>query len=135
LKKLVSYKTASKICVISYGILLIFHLFLIIGGGFLDFIPIDIVWGGSIASKDQFIKLEMISLAVLILCLFITLIKARYLKLAKLYPVSHYAMWLLFAYFLFNTLGNIMAKTLFENAMAIIAITLSLSTLRLALEK
>ncbi len=135
MKNLISFKIASNFLLLIYCLLIVFHLLMIIGAGFYNFIPIDIVWGGKIKDQAQLINFELIALFVSSICLILTIIKIKYKKNNKLKKVSHYFMWLAFAYFLINTLGNILATTNFEKSLAIVTILISLFSLRLALEK
>jgi hypothetical protein len=95
----------------------------------------DFLWGGRIQSKEQFILFEGISLTVQTICLLLTLIRAEYLRLERLANIAHIGMWVLFAIFALNTVGNILAKTTFEKSFTVITIILALFSLRLALEK
>ena len=135
MSKILNFKLASIATITIYGALLIFHLSLIIFTGLLSIIPYDIVWGGKMESKEQLIFFELLSFLIIALCMFLTLIKSKYLKISKLNKIAHYAMWLFSAYFLLNTLGNILAKTIFEKSFAVISILLAILSLRLALEK
>lgn len=99
-----------------------------------DYVPIDFLWGGRIQSKEQFFIFESISLVVQTVCLFLTLIRAEYLRLEKLTNAAHIGMWVLFVIFSLNTVGNILAKTTFEKAFTVVTIVLALFSLRLAME-
>lgn len=135
MKNLISFKFASSVSILVYSLFLIFHIVLLIGAGILDLIPINIIWGGRLETKQQLIELEIVALLVLLLCLFLTLIKTGHIKVAKLSSVSHYSMWFFFAYFLLNTVGNLASKTSFEKSMSAFTILLSICALRLALER
>ena len=101
----------------------------------LNNVPTDFLWGGRIQSKEQFILFEGISLIVQTICLLLTLIRAEYLRLERLANIAHIGMWVLFAIFTLNTVGNMLAKTTFEKSFTVITIILALFSLRLALEK
>ena len=126
---------ASKASIIIYGLLLLFHLVIITGAGIVDYITVDIVWGGRIETKEQLVILETISFLAVLLCLFLTMIKTGYLKIKCLSAISHYSMWILSIYFLLNTVGNITADTFFEKSLALISAALSILSFRLAMEK
>ena len=132
MNKLLSFKVTSIATITIYVALLIFHLSLIIFAGILSIIPYDIVWGGRMGTQGQLIFFELLSFLIIALCLFLTLVKSKIIKINK---IAHYAMWLFFAYFLLNTFGNILSKTIFEKSFAVVSILLSLLSLRLALEK
>ncbi|MBN2527825.1 MAG: hypothetical protein JXR76_15655 [Deltaproteobacteria bacterium] len=130
-----SFTRAAHICIVIYIAMLMFHFALIVGAGLLDVIPTKIVWGGRLASQIQLVLFEAIALVITAACLFFTLIKAGYLPISPLRRVSHFAMWVMFVYFLFNTVGNLAAPTVIEKSMSLVAALLSVSSLRMALEK
>lgn len=112
------------------GLFVIFHLLVILG-----VTPQNIVWGGRLTGKQELAQYEILSIVLMSVCILITLWKANYLPL-KLRIVPTIGMWLLVPLFLFNTVGNIFAVTLFEKLVFTpITILLALFSLRLALEK
>lgn len=133
--KRINYNFAVSLLLLIYGAMILFHFVIIIGAGIFDFIPLNIVWGGNLESKKQLLNFEIISLIVMVLCFWLTLIKANLLKIKYMYSLAHYFMWLAFAYFLLNTVGNLLAQTFFEKLFAIPAIMISVLSLRLALQK
>ena len=135
IKRIISFQLAAKASLIIYGIFIIFHLAVILGILFFNFVPIDYLWGGRMQTREQLLAYEIISLLIQFICLILTLIKAKYLKLSKVETVAHIGMWVLFAIFLLNTAGNIFAKTIFEKMFAFVTAVLAILTLRLALEK
>lgn len=84
---------------------------------------------------EQLLVFEIISLLIISLCLFLTLIIVKLLKLLKLVTIARVGMWIIFALFLLNTVGNIYAKTTFEKMFALVTAVIAILTLRLALEK
>ena len=135
MKKLISFQFAARASLVIYAIFILFHLVIILGILFFNFVPIDYIWGGKLQSEEQLLYFEIFSLLVQSVCLFLTLIKAGYLEVPKLQAVAHAGMWVLFVLFLLNTLGNILAETYFEKSFAIITAILAIFALRLALEK
>lgn len=135
MKKIISFRFAAKESLVIYGIFILFHLAVISGILFFNFVPLDYLWGGRMQTRDELLLFEIISLIIQSVCLFLTLIKAGYLDLAHLEAIAHVGMWILFALFLLNTVGNILAKTNFEKLFSFVTGILTLCTLRLALEK
>lgn len=131
----IPFKAAGNITLLIFSVLLIFHLTVIIGIAFFDFVPIDYLWGGKMETKQELLSFEILSLLVMLACIFLTLIKTSRLKLPKLTGVAHYGMWVLFLLFTLNTLGNLLAKTNFEKMFGVVTVILAITTLRLALEK
>ena len=119
-----------------YGLFFLFHLLIILGILFFNFVPVKYLWGGQMETKEQLLVFEIISLLIQSLCIFLTLIKSKYINLPKLMSIADIGMWVLFILFLINTVGNMFAKTLFEKlAFTPVTALLSFFSLRLALEK
>ncbi|PSN16498.1 hypothetical protein C7293_02515 [filamentous cyanobacterium CCT1] len=130
----ISFPLAARVNIGIFGCLILFHLGIIVGILLFNYVPIDFLWGGRLQSKEQFFLFEAISIIIQAICLFLTLIKAGYLRLERLGNIAHTGMWVLFAIFSLNTVGNILAKTAFEKAFTVVTIILALFSLRLALE-
>lgn len=128
----IRYSLAARTNIHLFGLLAIFHLTVITGVVFLDYVPLDFLWGGILQTQEQFLTLEMVSLIVQIMCLFLTLVRADYLKLPKLQGIAHLGMWVIFVIFAVNTVGNLLAKTTLEKIFALITVTLALFSMRLA---
>jgi hypothetical protein len=107
----------------------------IIGILFLDFAPVDYLWGGRMDTPEQLLAFELISLAVIAICFLVVLIRAEIIKISFLMVLSRIILWILTFMFLINTVGNILAKTNFEKFFAIVTALLTFLCLRLALEK
>ncbi len=134
MKQIVSFKQAIQISIMLFGLLILFHLSIVIGIVIFDFVPVDFLWGGRMATREQLLGFEIISLLLMTLCLFIVLLKSEKVKLPKLMRAVKIALWILFILFLLNTIGNIFAKTTFEKLFSIITATIAILSLRLALE-
>ncbi len=130
MRKIISFKTAANANLIILGLFVIFHVLVI-----LEVTPQNIVWGGRLTSRQELVQYEVLSIVLMSDCIFITLWKANYLPF-KLRFVPTIGMWLMVPLFLFNTVGNIFAVTLFEKlAFTPMTILLALFSLRLAIEK
>ena len=135
MKRMISFQFAARASLIIYGIFILFHSAVICGILFLNFVPLDYLWGGRLQTREELLSFEIISLMIQSLCLFLTLIRAGYLHISQLETIAHIGMWVLFAIFVLNTVGNILAKTDFEKMFSFITGILALFTFRLALEK
>ena len=135
MKKILSFKLATQICLVLFVLLILFHFSIIIGIVIFDFVPVDFLWGGRMETKEQLLVFEIISLLIMALCFFIILIKSEKFKLPGLMRAAEIAVWFLFILFFLNTIGNIFAKTTFERFFAILTGILAILCLRLALEK
>ena len=132
MKKLISVKLAGNILLFSLGLLFLFHSLVL-----LKVIPADIVWGGQIKGVPaNLVMLETVALVVAALFLLIVAARTGYLQAGKLSALVNIGVWLIFAYLLLNTLGNLASGISFEKLVfAPITIILALCALRLAIEK
>lgn len=134
MEKLISFQRATKLSRDIFILLALFHFLVIIGIVFFNYVPSDFLWGGQIQAKEEFLKFEIISMLIAVFCVFIVLIRSESIKIPALLVFSRVVLWLLFALFLFNTIGNILAKTTFEKLFVIVTLPISFLCLRMALE-
>jgi hypothetical protein len=132
MKKLISAKLAGNILLTALGLVLVFHLLVL-----LRVIPSDIVWGGRIQGvPENLLTLEIIALLITLFFMLIIAAKADYIQAGKLSGTVNIGVWLIFAFLILNTLGNLASGVSFENLIAApITIILALCALRLAIEK
>ena len=130
-KRIVSAKLAGYILLAAMGLLAVFHILVLLG-----LVPSNIIWGGQIGdSSANLLVLETIALVVT--AVFAAVIAARmgHIKTGKLKPVVTVGMWVVFAYLVLNTVGNLASGVSVENLVfAPITIVLALCALRLAIE-
>jgi hypothetical protein len=131
-KKLIRARLAGNILLAAFGLLAIFHVFVLLG-----VIPADIVWGGRIQGvPSNLLTLEAI--AILLTLVFIVIIAAKtgYFQAGRLSGAVNVGVWLIFVYLLLNTLGNLVSGVSFESLIAApVTIILALCAFRLAIEK
>jgi hypothetical protein len=132
MKKLISAKLAGTILLFSLGLLFIFHLLVL-----LKVIPADIVWGGQIKGVPaNLMILESVALVATAFFILIVAAKTGYVQAGKLSGAINAGVWLVFAYLLLNTLGNLASGISSEKLIfAPITILLALCAFRLAIEK
>ncbi|MFK5855034.1 MAG: hypothetical protein QM503_02810 [Bacteroidota bacterium] len=135
MKKIINFNNAVLASLFFIGLLILFHLFILVGIIFFEYAPIGFLWGGQMETVEQLLKFEIASLLISILFFFLVLIRSKRLNLPKLMGVTRVAMWVLFVLFLLNTVGNLMATTTFEKFFAIATGFLAFFFLRIALEK
>ena len=130
MKKLISPKLASNILLFSLGLLLVFHILAL-----LKIIPADMMWGGQ-ATATNIITLEIVALSVTLFFGFVIAAKTGYVNAGKFAGVVNVLVWIIFAFLLLNTLGNLASGISAESFIfAPITLILALCTLRLAIEK
>jgi hypothetical protein len=132
MKKLFSIKLAGNILFAALALLLIFHILVLLG-----LLPAGIVWGGQIqASGANLFVLETIALFVTLLFMLIIAAKVGYVQAGRLSGLVNIGVWLIFAFLLLNTLGNLASGVSFENLIAApLTVILAFCALRLAIEK
>lgn len=132
MKKIISARLAGNILLAALGLLVVFHVLVL-----LRVLPADIVWGGRIQGvPENLVMLETVALFVTVFFMLIIAAKAGYLQAGKLSGAVNIGVWLIFAFLILNTLGNLASGVSFENLIAApITIVLALCALRLAIEK
>jgi len=132
MKKLISAKLAGNILLFSLGLLFLFHVLVL-----LKLIPATIVWGGQIKGVPaNLVTLETVALLVTAVFILIVAAKVGYVQVGKLSGAANVGVWLIFAYLLLNTLGNLASGISLEKLLfAPITIILAFCALRLAIEK
>ena len=133
MKNIVSFNQAVQLSVIIFSLLSLFHLTIIIGFMFFDFNPIKLLWGGRMKTVDELLKFEIISLVVSVFCLIVVLVRSKSL-ISIFIDFSRVTLWLLFFLFILNTIGNLIAESIFEKFFALVTLILSILCLRMALE-
>jgi hypothetical protein len=114
-----------------FSLTIIFHLLVII-----QIIPFEIVWGGRLTSLQQMYVSETISVSLNVLFLFIVLIQMKMLNWPIAPKVITVFLWLMFALFALNTLGNLLSINSLEKMIFTpVTILLSIFCLILALPK
>lgn len=132
MKKRISAKLAGNILLVALGLLVIFHVLVL-----LRVVPAEIVWGGRIQGVPSIlVTLETIALLVTLLFFVIIAAKTGYVQAGRLSGAVNLGVWLVFAYLILNTLGNLASGISFESLIAApVTIILALCAFRLAIEK
>jgi hypothetical protein len=132
MKRFISANTAGNILLIFMGLLVIVHILTLLG-----VVPADIIWGGQFENtSNEFIILEGISLLLTLAFAIIIAAKTGYIKAGNFGKIVNIGMWVIFTYFILNTIGNLVSGVAAENwFFAPITIVLAIFALRLAMEK
>ena len=104
-----SSKLAIKIMIPLLVAVIIFHLCIV-----LRIIPFEITWGGRLKNDSEMYVFESISILINLFLCFVLLIKGNYLVEIIPMKVVNIALWIYLILFGLNTVGNILAKTMFE---------------------
>ena len=126
---MISPNFAAQSLLIIFALLFIFHLLILF-----KVISPNIVWAGKIKNQKDLVKFEIISLGVLILAGIIIALKMDYLNHSIKPTFINIGIWILFAFFCLNTLGNLTAKHPFEKyGFGLLTFLISLLIFRLAI--
>ena len=130
---MISIEKILTILKIVFSVFIVFHIAITISIIFLDIIPVDYLWGGQLKTKGELFIFELISILIQTICLLYVLLYKKYFSEKT---TGKIIAWILFIIFSLNTVGNILAKTLFEKIIFTpVTLCLSLLMLRIALTK
>lgn len=99
----------------------IFHFSILLG-----IIPYEITWGGRLKNDSEMYVFETISILVNLILGCTLLIKGNYTKPIISSRVVNTILWLFLFLFVFNTIGNLFAKTNFEKLFSLLTLSFSL---------
>lgn len=100
---------AAKILLFGFLAIVVFHLSIIVG-----LVPFEIVWGGRLETREQMLVFESVSIVINGLVIYLLLEKTGFVPRRVPGRVMRVFMWLLMGLFFLNTIGNLLAETLFE---------------------
>lgn len=118
----ISAWTAGVWILIALLVMFIVHLLILAG-----IVPYGIVWGGMIDGEAKLAALEGFALGTTLLFMWWIALKIRLIGRGKLRRAASIGTWIVFAYFLLNTIGNLASGVTTEKvwfAPVTIAITL-----------
>ena len=94
---------------------IVFHLFIVI-----KIIPYDFTWGGRLQNDTEMYVFETNSILVNVFLSWVLLMKGNHVKYKFPNQVVNVILWIFFVIFILNTVGNIFAKTFFEQQFALL---------------
>lgn len=131
MKKIISESAVGKSLLALLSAIMLFHVLVII-----NVIPYEIIWGGRIRNRRELINLELISIIVNAIMIFVVLIRTGMAGFSISGRWLRLLFWMMFAFFLLNTLGNLVSLNQVEKFIFTpITLFLSFCSLRLALAK
>lgn len=98
----------------------------------LQLIPSHVVWGGKIVEPITIIILEWVAILVLLFLGALILMQTKVIP--NKWQDKNLNRWLLVfsVYFVLNTLGNLLAESIFEKAQALLTLILALSLFKMS---
>lgn len=100
---------------------LLLHLLILV-----KIIPYEITWGGRLNNDSEMFVFESMSIGILTFFLLVLLQKGKQLKAFLSKRAITIILWIYFALFALNTLGNLFADTRFEQSFAAVTFACAL---------
>ena len=85
-------------------------------------IPYEITWGGKLKNDAEMYLFESISILINLFLTYVLLIKGEYVSKLISTKVVNIILWIFLFIFGLNTLGNILAATLFEKSLSLLTL-------------
>ena len=131
MKDLISPKLSVNTAILVLGLLALFHILILLG-----VLPNSFVWGAKTTDAAEIAKLETVALIMSLIFLSFFLIKKYLMNKGNSQKTINIFMWIMFIWFTFNIIGNILSSSTIEKVIFIpVSIILSLVSWRLALQK
>jgi membrane protease YdiL (CAAX protease family) len=110
-----TYKTPINILSGLLIAVILFHIAVIVKA-----IPYSIAWGGRLQNDSEMYVFETISILINLFLGLVLFMKGGYIKLRLKEKIIHLILWIFLVLFLVNTVGNLFAKTHFEQSFAVL---------------
>jgi hypothetical protein len=129
MRKFISVDTTGNVLLVLFGLLAVFHILILF-----NLLPSTIVWGGRAGSSSSSRALLIVSLIFNVLFAMIVAAKIGYIEVGGLSRVINIFLWIIFAYLLLNTAGNLASSSSLEKLLFTpITIVAALLVLRLTI--
>jgi hypothetical protein len=129
MKNLISANFAGNALLIIFFIFFVFHLLVLF-----EVIPHHIVWAGKINTPADLVRLETVSLLILLVSALLVAMKMGYVRWLQGSKIINVGVWILFGLFVLNSLANFTAPNPVEKyGFGLVTILIALLCLRLAL--
>lgn len=113
----VQRKVYTKILIRITSLVLVFHTLILVG-----IIPYEITWGGNLKTAAEMYVLESSSILINAFFIYVLLQKENFVKVIFSRRAISIILWVFFALFVLNTVGNLMARTTFEKAFTLLTL-------------
>lgn len=131
MRNIIGAGKAGTILLVLMILLFIMHVLILAG-----VLPYDMVWGGQIDDEASVVPYESAALALMLAFMFVVAIKTGYVKATRLRKAAGIGMWVVFGYFILNSVGNFASAVSLENLIfGPLSIVLALLSLRVAVER
>lgn len=131
MKTLISARGAGKVLICLLILLAVFHVLIL-----LRVIPYGIVWGGTINDFTSLITLETVSLLLTVAFIWIISLQIGIVQTEKFKKTIGVSTWIMFGYFVLNTVGNLASGVSAEKwIFTPLTVLMTLLAFRVAMEK
>lgn len=131
MKNIMSASFAGNALLVIFMIFILFHILVLTG-----IIPHHIVWAGKIETFADLVRLETVSIAILLFSSLLVAMKMGYIRWLHGSKIINIGIWVLFGLFALNSLANLTAPTLIEKyGFGLVTVLITLLCLRLALDR
>lgn len=110
-------QTAIKLLLGMQVPIVLFHLCILF-----KVIPYDITWGGRLTNDTEMYTFEIISISIITLLCGTLLMRGGYVKQFVSQRFTSIVLWIFFVLFALNTVGNLLAATLFEKFFSLLTL-------------
>lgn len=107
--KKISKELALKLLLGLFVMVIIFHLLILF-----QVIPYTIVWAGKLKTVDEMYAFEAASISINIFLVAVLILKGNYVKHRISEKILNVILWIFMGLFALNTIGNLLAESLFE---------------------
>ena len=94
---------------------ILFHICIIV-----KIIPYNIAWGGRLTNDNEMYVFESISILINLFLSWLLLMKGEFVEFKFPNKTVNLILWIFFALFILNTVGNLFARTNFEKLFALL---------------
>lgn len=98
-----------KLLIVISVLVIVFHLLILV-----SIIPYEIAWGGRLKTADEMYVFEALSILINAFFIFVLVQKGGYVRSYFSQKTVSAILWIFFAVFVLNTMGNLFAETNFE---------------------
>lgn len=113
----VQRKVYTKILIWITSLVTVFHILILAG-----IIPYEITWGGHLKTATEMYVFESSSILINAFFVYVLLQKENFIKVVFYQRAISIILWVFFALFVLNTIGNLMARTAFEKAFTLVTL-------------
>lgn len=110
-------KTYTTTLLLLSALVTLFHALIL-----LRVIPFEITWGGKLKTVEEMYVFETLSIVINVFFMFILLQKGEYMRYVMGRKTVNIVLWIFFAVFMLNSIGNLFAETTLEKGFTLLTL-------------